>query len=176
MFICLLMNLRFTTNLHTGESWIESLWPLRRLLTLIFVSLSALNINDIKAWEETTSTKNHLLKMTSSVENAGIRRKSSSIATLMTLNCNLPNIPIINEPTSEKTAAEVKKKAIRFDTNITSEYDSEEIRENKRKITDEMKSLWVQHEHFLLIYFTIKKRARGDFEFCWKFEWKRDGK
>lgn len=88
--------------------------------------------------------------MTSPVENAGIRRKSSSIATLMTLNCNLPNIPIINEPTSEKTAAEVKKKAIRFDTNITSEYDSEEIRENKRKITDEMKSLWVLMNIFLL--------------------------
>lgn len=81
--------------------------------------------------------------MTSAIENAGIRRKSSSIATLMTLNCNLPTIPIINEPTAEKAAAiaaDVKKKAIRFDTNtFTSEYDSEEIRENKRRITDEIK-------------------------------------
>lgn len=61
----------------------------------------------------------------------------------MTLNCNLPNIPIINEPTPDKltaAAADVKKKAIRFDTNtFTSEYDSEEILENKRKITDEIK-------------------------------------
>ena len=38
------------------------------------------------------------------------------------------------------TIADVKKKALRFDTNtFTSEYDAEEIKENKRKITDEIK-------------------------------------
>lgn len=79
--------------------------------------------------------------MTSQIENAGIRRKSSAIAALMTLNCNLPNIPIINEPVDQNVAIpDVKKKAIRFDTNtFTSEYDSEEIKENKRRITDEIK-------------------------------------
>lgn len=80
--------------------------------------------------------------MTSQIENLGMRRKSSGIAALMTLNCNLPNIPIINEPidNATSTTADVKKKALRFDTNtFTSEYDSEEIRENKRRITDEIK-------------------------------------
>lgn len=81
-------------------------------------------------------------KMTSQIENAGMRRKSSGIAALMTLNCNLPNIPIINEPVDHNVTitADVKKKAIRFDTNtLTNEYDSEEIIENKRRITDEIK-------------------------------------
>lgn len=79
--------------------------------------------------------------MTSQIENVGIRRKSSGIAALMTLNCNLPSIPIINEPVDHNaTTADVKKKALRFDTNtFTSEYDSEEIKENKRRITDEIK-------------------------------------
>jgi hypothetical protein len=67
----------------------------------------------------------------------------------MTLNCNLPvNIPIINEPSRKDSttsgittiSADVKKKALRFDTNtLCAEYDTEEVRENKRKITDEIK-------------------------------------
>jgi hypothetical protein len=69
---------------------------------------------------------------------AGIRRKSSGIAALMTLNCNVPIIPIINEPTP--TADNIKKKALRFDTNThCNEYDTEEVRENKRRITNEIK-------------------------------------
>jgi hypothetical protein len=72
---------------------------------------------------------------------SGIRRKSSGIAALMTLNCNVPNIPIINEPSADQTTtAETKKKALRFDVHtVCAEYDSEEIRENKRRITDEIK-------------------------------------
>lgn len=75
-------------------------------------------------------------------ENAGKRRKSSGIAALMALNCNASSIPTINEPTTTiatSTAAE-KKKAIRFNTStFISDYDSDEIRETKRKITDEIK-------------------------------------
>lgn len=80
--------------------------------------------------------------MTAPIENPAIRRKSSSIAALMTLNCNLPSIPIINEPAvlPDDSKSEGKKKALRFDTNtLTAEYDSEEVRENKRRITDEIK-------------------------------------
>lgn len=84
--------------------------------------------------------------MTSNDENegiVGIRRKSSGIAALMTLNCNVPVIPIINEPTTAAcptAACDVKKKALRFDTNtLCNEYDTEEVRENKRRITDEIK-------------------------------------
>jgi hypothetical protein len=77
------------------------------------------------------------------------RRKSSILAAL-TLNCNLPTIPIINEPPGEAemsaaataltSAGDAKKKSLRFDTNTltTHEYDSEEIRETKRRITDEI--------------------------------------
>ena len=72
------------------------------------------------------------------------RRKSSDSSVLMTLSNYAKNIPIINEPTTAVTAtgtAELKKKALRFDTNTrTSEYESEEvIRENKKRITDEIK-------------------------------------
>lgn len=83
--------------------------------------------------------------MTSKSENEGksaIRRKSSGIAALMTLNCNVPNIPIINEPpaTDATTTADSKKKALRFDVHtVCAEYDTEEVRETKRKITDEIK-------------------------------------
>lgn len=88
-------------------------------------------------------------KMSTPLENAGIRRKSSAIASLMTLNCNLSNIPIINEPggTTITTISgeEVKKKSLRFEANtFYSEYDAEEVKENKRKITDEIKK-WVQN-------------------------------
>lgn len=84
------------------------------------------------------------------------RRKSSILAAL-TLNCNLPTVPIINEPQGVTTAAteafttattstptEVKKKSLRFDTNAltTHEYDSEEIKETKRRIKDEIRR-WV---------------------------------
>lgn len=70
----------------------------------------------------------------------------------MTLNCNLPNIPIINEPTAAPTTitatADCKKKALRFDDNtLTNEYDTEEVRENKRRITDEIKQ-WVHKQDF----------------------------
>ncbi|CRL08704.1 CLUMA_CG021504, isoform A [Clunio marinus] len=80
--------------------------------------------------------------MTSFSENLEIRRKSSGIAALMTLNCSIPNsIPIINEPPGVTTIpVDMKKKALRFDINtVTSEYESEEVRENKRRITDEIK-------------------------------------
>lgn len=80
--------------------------------------------------------------MMMSIDNADERRKSSSVSTLMALNCNASSIPIINEPAATvitPTAAE-KKKAIRFNTNtFTSDYDSDEIRETKRKITAEIK-------------------------------------
>lgn len=71
------------------------------------------------------------------------RRKSSILAAL-TLNCNLPTIPIINEPSTaaaSAAAADVnKKKSLRFDTNtLTTEYESEEIKETKRRITDEIR-------------------------------------
>lgn len=83
------------------------------------------------------------------------RRKSSILAAL-TLNCNLPIIPTINEPprvettemsttTTELTSAsDAKKKSLRFDTNtlMTHEYDSEEVKETKRRITDEIRR-WV---------------------------------
>ncbi|CAG9800031.1 unnamed protein product [Chironomus riparius] len=94
--------------------------------------------------------------MTSQADNAPntepIRRKSSILAAL-TLNCNLPTIPIINEPCGLTTSAvpsilnpasvtDVKKKSLRFDTNtFTSEYETEEIKETKRRITDEIKSV-----------------------------------
>lgn len=82
--------------------------------------------------------------MSTPAESVGIRRKSSGIAALMTLNCNHPNIPIINEPTAAPAAAtataDYKKKALRFDDNtLTAEYDTDEVRENKRRITDEIK-------------------------------------
>ena len=84
--------------------------------------------------------------MTSKNENegtTGIRRKSSGIAALMTLNCNnIPIIPIINEPSadSQNITADTKKKELRFDVHtVCAEYDSEEIIENKRRITDEIK-------------------------------------
>lgn len=80
--------------------------------------------------------------MTAPIENAGTRRKSSAIAALMTLG-NLPNIPIINEPIA---VAADKKKSLRFDTNTT-EYESEEARENKKQISDEIKQ-WV-HAKFM---------------------------
>lgn len=81
------------------------------------------------------------------------RRKSSILAAL-TLSCNLSTIPIINEPQGLTTAAtdasatattstptEVKKKSLRFDTNAltTHEYDSEEVKETKRRIKHEIK-------------------------------------
>lgn len=89
------------------------------------------------------------------------RRKSSILAAL-TLNCNLPTIPIINEPsalsastapatattlsTISASGCDAKKKSLRFDTNtMTSEYDSEEVKETKRRITDEIKR-WVTLE------------------------------
>lgn len=71
--------------------------------------------------------------------------KSSGLTALMTVNYTLPNIPIINEPSPFviATANDTnKKKALRFDTNtLTTEYslDSDEIRENKKKIKDEIK-------------------------------------
>lgn len=79
------------------------------------------------------------------------RRKSSILAAL-TLNCNLPAIPIINEPpgvavtemsitaTTSTSVSDAKKKSLRFDTNTltTHEYDSEEVKETKRRITDEI--------------------------------------
>lgn len=77
-----------------------------------------------------------------SIDNIEKRRKSSGIASLMALNCNISSIPMINEPptTDVITTAVEKKKAIRFNTNtFTSDYDSDEIRETKRKITDEIK-------------------------------------
>lgn len=78
--------------------------------------------------------------MSSPVENAGIRRKSSSISALLTLNCNSPpTIPIINEPAA-CAPGDIKKKSIRFDpSTLTADYDSEEAKENKRRITDEIK-------------------------------------
>ncbi|KAL7048417.1 hypothetical protein ACKWTF_003349 [Chironomus riparius] len=94
--------------------------------------------------------------MTTQADNAPntepIRRKSSILAAL-TLNCNLPTIPIINEPCGLTTSTvpsilnpasvtDVKKKSLRFDTNtFTSEYETEEIKETKRRITDEIKSV-----------------------------------
>ncbi|XP_070501769.1 potassium voltage-gated channel subfamily KQT member 1 isoform X5 [Chironomus tepperi] len=96
--------------------------------------------------------------MTTQTDNAPntvpIRRKSSILAAL-TLNCNLPTIPIINEPCgltasaptipsilNPATVTDVKKKSLRFDTNtFTSEYETEEIKETKRRITDEIKSV-----------------------------------
>lgn len=78
------------------------------------------------------------------------RRKSSILAAL-TLNCNLPTIPIINEPpgiaitTANTTVAsppagDIKKKSLRFDTNtLTTEYETEEVKETKRRIKDEIK-------------------------------------
>lgn len=82
------------------------------------------------------------------------RRKSSILAAL-TLNCNLPTIPIINEPpgvattemsstaSASASAFEAKKKSLRFDTNtlMTHEYDSEEVKETKRRIKDEIRRL-----------------------------------
>lgn len=76
--------------------------------------------------------------MTSTNEIA-VRRKSSTIAALMTLNCS--SIPIINEP----NAGEQKKKAIRFDTKtITNEYE-EDYKASKRRstITEEIRK-WVK--------------------------------
>lgn len=77
------------------------------------------------------------------VENAGLRRKSSGIAASLTLNCNLPTIPIINEPPATEAAntvsGDVKKKALRFDSLPPTEYENEEEKENKRRITDEIK-------------------------------------
>lgn len=80
---------------------------------------------------------------------AQTRRKSSILAAL-TLNCNLPTIPIINEPagllaatttaSSAPSSCDVKKKSLRFDTStLTSEYDTEEVKETKRRITDEIR-------------------------------------
>lgn len=85
-------------------------------------------------------------------------RRKSSIFAALTLNCNLPTIPIINEPhgtttTASSTAIESsntvtssnpsdgKKKSLRFDTNTstTHEYDTEEVKETKRRITDEIR-------------------------------------
>lgn len=92
--------------------------------------------------------------MTTQTDNAPnteqTRRKSSILAAL-TLNCNLPTIPIINEPCGLTTSAPIsilnsasvtdgKKKSLRFDTStLPSEYDTEEIKETKRRITDEIK-------------------------------------
>jgi hypothetical protein len=83
---------------------------------------------------------------------ATAQRRKSSILAALTLNCNLPTIPIINEPQGIVAAAEattslsatptdVKKKSLRFDTNTstTHEYDSEEVKETKRRITDEIR-------------------------------------
>jgi hypothetical protein len=82
--------------------------------------------------------------MSEGTTKSALRRKSSGIAALMTLNCN--NIPTINEPTSASINTENsnlnvdKKKSLRFDTSpYTSEYDPEEIKEVKRRITDEIK-------------------------------------
>lgn len=74
-------------------------------------------------------------------ESLQTRRSSSGLVALMTLNCNLPNIPIINLNENElMPAADGKKKSLRFDTNtFMSEYETEEIKENKRKITAEIK-------------------------------------
>ncbi len=78
-----------------------------------------------------------------------IQRRKSSILAALTLN--LPSIPIINEPppgmeistaeTETASVSDVKKKSLRFDTNtlMTHEYDSEEVKETKRRITDEIK-------------------------------------
>lgn len=111
-------------------------------------------ISSFQHWILTRLKREKNQIMTSTEENegiVGIRRKSSGIAALMTtasmtLNCNMPNIPIINEPIAAacpSTTADVKKKALRFDTNThCNEYDTEEVRENKRKITDEIKQ-WV---------------------------------
>lgn len=59
---------------------------------------------------------------------------------MLALNCNLPtNIPIINEPACAPGDS-IKKKSLRFDpSTLTAEYDSEEAKENKRRITDEIK-------------------------------------
>lgn len=98
--------------------------------------------------------KTQKMPLTSPIEEGDERRRSSSIAALMTLSCNLPNsnIPIINEPTATTTTtADCRKKAIRFDSNtFTNEYDSEEVRETKRKITDEIKK-WVHYRIMLWI-------------------------
>lgn len=136
------------------------------LIHLLISLFSWMNINEIEAWEVKSP-----FKMSSPIENAGIRRKSSSIAALMTLNCS--NIPIINEPSAAPTAAfvsDIKKKAIRFDmqNTLTAEYDSEEVTENKRRITDEIKA-WV-HKHFLSIFSPLKFPAR---EFCHFEAWIR---
>ena len=84
------------------------------------------------------------MKMTTDVETAGLRRKSSAIAALMSLGSvpNVPNnIPIIKEPSLTTPTSDVaKKKALRFDPQThTAEFDSEEIQETKRKIKDEIK-------------------------------------
>jgi len=96
--------------------------------------------------------------MTTQADNAPnivpTRRKSSILAAL-TLNCNLPTIPIINEPCGLTTsvapttipsilnpasATDIKKKSLRFDTStFASDYETEEIKETKRRITDEIK-------------------------------------
>lgn len=82
---------------------------------------------------------------------ATAQRRKSSILAALTLNCNLPTIPIINEPHGIAAAADAtslsatptdaKKKSLRFDTNTstTHEYDSEEVKETKRRITDEIR-------------------------------------
>lgn len=87
------------------------------------------------------SSREKLLKMSEATTKSALRRKSSGIAALMTLNCN---IPTINEPTSASNTSENtsvdKKKSLRFDTSpYTSEYDPEDVKEVKRRITDEIK-------------------------------------
>jgi hypothetical protein len=84
----------------------------------------------------TTQQQQHSDNASSASEATATRRKSSTILAALTLNCNLPTIPIINEPTS----IDIKKKSLRFDINtLTTEYDTEEIKETKRRITDEIK-------------------------------------
>lgn len=128
-------------------------------------------ISSFQDWILTRLKREKNRTMTTNDENegiVGIRRKSSGIAALMTLNCNVPNIPIINEPSTAAcptTTADIKKKALRFDTStLCAEYDLEEVKENKRRITDEIKKIhkWVR-KRFLF--------ARGDFECHWKHRW-----
>lgn len=97
---------------------------------------------------------------------SALRRKSSGIAALMTLNLtnNFTNIPIINEPTAAATeetsttvtmpdSTEKKSKTLRFDTSpCMTEYDTDEVCEVKRRITDEIKR-WV----LFLIFFIFSE-------------------
>lgn len=141
---------------------------------------------------ETTASEIECLKMSEGTTKSALRRKSSGIASLMTLNLNnFTNIPIINEPASvaainstETTTMTTsitgcpyeKKKSLRFDTSPCRNeyYESEEVKEVKKRITDEIKR-WANFlKNILFIDVVMSKtkheRSRGILQFVhiWK--------